>query len=164
MPEFVDLHINPGGFRFASANTRLHTLLGSCVAITLWHPRRHIGGMCHYLLPGRHPTTPATGLDGRYADDAVEMFRREVARHGSHPREYVVKVFGGAEQFPHLTGPLTGVAQQNARVGLELLKRSGFTVTTCELGGHGSRRLIFELTTGHVWLRCLNLVGAGSRT
>ncbi|UQU67906.1 chemotaxis protein CheD [Couchioplanes caeruleus] len=151
----TDVHLNPGDFRFAGGDVRLHTLLGSCVAITLWHPGRRIGGMCHYLLPGRHPGV-APRLDGRYADDAVGLFHREVDRHGTTPQDYVVKVFGGADQFPRIPGPLTGVAAQNARVGLDLLRRHGFTVSACELGGRGSRRLIFELATGDVWLRSLD--------
>jgi chemotaxis protein CheD len=152
----TDLHLNPGDFRFAGGDVRLHTLLGSCVAITVWHPGRRIGGMCHYLLPGRRDGTPAGGLDGRYADDAVAMFHREVDRHGTTPPEYVVKVFGGADQFPGIPGPLAGVAAQNARAGLDLLARHGFTVSAYELGGRGSRRLIFELATGDVWLRSLD--------
>ena len=155
MREPLDVHLHPGDFRFAGGGARLHTLLGSCVAITLWHPARLIGGMCHYLLPGRDPATAGPELDGRYAEDAVAMFRRETDRHGTRPGEYVVKVFGGADQFPRLAGPQPSIAQQNARAGLDLLTRDGFTVTTCQLGGRGSRRLIFELATGHVWLRSL---------
>ena len=173
MPEPAEIHLNPGDFRFAADGARLHTVLGSCVAITVWHPVRRIGGMCHYMLPGRRPAGPAApgrrdaapaepgrrlaapampGLDGRFAGDAVAMFRDEVDRHGTRPQEYEVKIFGGADQFQHLDGP-PGVAAQNARVGLELLAHSGFIVSIRELGGRGSRRLIFELATGHVWLR-----------
>lgn len=153
MPEPAEIHLNPGDFRFAGEDARLHTVLGSCVAITVWHPVRRIGGMCHYMLPGRRPpATTAQGLDGRFADDAVAMFRDQVNRHGTRPQEYEVKIFGGADQFRH-EGPLTGVAAQNARVGLELLAHNGFIVSIRELGGRGSRRLIFEVATGHVWLR-----------
>jgi hypothetical protein len=48
----------------------LRTLLGSCVAITLWHPTRRIGGMCHFLLPERKRRTNEPP-DGRYGDEAV---------------------------------------------------------------------------------------------
>jgi chemotaxis protein CheD len=154
--EPADVHLHPGDFRFAGNGIRMHTLLGSCVAITVWHPDRRIGGMCHYLLPGRDPAGAGPALDGRYAEDAVAMFRRETDRHRTHPGEYVVKVFGGADQFPGLAGPQPSIAHQNARACLALLAAHGFTVTTRQLGGHGSRRLIFELATGHVWLRTLH--------
>jgi chemotaxis protein CheD len=31
----------------------IRTVLGSCVSITLWHPVKRVGGMCHFLLPTR---------------------------------------------------------------------------------------------------------------
>ena len=40
----------PGELYFGQRHL-LKTLLGSCVAITLWHPQRQLGGMCHFLLP-----------------------------------------------------------------------------------------------------------------
>ena len=48
-----EIFLQPGEFYFGDAATRIRTLLGSCVAITLWHPARMIGGMCHYMLPNR---------------------------------------------------------------------------------------------------------------
>ena len=49
----LEIFIRPGEFYFGDGNTRIRTILGSCVAVTLWHPERHIGGMCHYMLPRR---------------------------------------------------------------------------------------------------------------
>ncbi|MFM2120003.1 MAG: hypothetical protein RL722_1471, partial [Pseudomonadota bacterium] len=51
-----ELLILPGQLWFGPGGERapvLRTLLGSCVAVTLWHPGRQLGGMCHYLLPAR---------------------------------------------------------------------------------------------------------------
>ena len=47
-------NLMPGDFVFGNSELKLKTLLGSCVAITLWHPDKKIGGMCHYMLPGRN--------------------------------------------------------------------------------------------------------------
>ncbi|MBL8511280.1 MAG: chemotaxis protein CheD, partial [Betaproteobacteria bacterium] len=49
----MDIFLQPGEFYFGDADTRIRTLLGSCVSITMWHPTRRIGGMCHYMLPTR---------------------------------------------------------------------------------------------------------------
>ncbi|MFG1606848.1 chemotaxis protein CheD [Actinoplanes sp. NPDC049265] len=157
------VHLQPGDFHFAGGDTRMHTLLGSCVAITMWHPGRRVGGMCHYLLSTADPRVRSSKMDARYADDAVELFAREVDRHAARPADFQVKIFGGADQFPAMRGPLSGVAGQNARTGLELLDRYGFHVTTREIGGEGSRRLIFEVATGHVWVRTLKPLDAGAR-
>src|SRR5690606_5865574 len=49
----TEVNLLPGALWFGTGDVRLHTLLGSCVAITLWHPRYRYGGMCHFMLPGR---------------------------------------------------------------------------------------------------------------
>jgi chemotaxis protein CheD len=153
VPESRDVYLNPGDFCFAGPDTRIHTVLGSCVSITLWHPRLRIGGMCHYMLPARG--RGATGVDGRYADDAVSLFLDNVSRHGTRPDDYQVKMFGGADQFME-PGDQTqggGVAELNVQAGLTLLARHGFELSSRHLRGTGARRLIFELSTGDVWLR-----------
>jgi chemotaxis protein CheD len=55
VPDFEprELFLHPGEYAFGDAQTRIRTLLGSCVAITFWHPVLKTGAMCHYLLPAR---------------------------------------------------------------------------------------------------------------
>jgi chemotaxis protein CheD len=156
MAERLDVYLNPGDFCFAGPGTRIHTVLGSCVSITLWHPRRRIGGMCHYMLPARG--YGATGPDGRYADDAVGLFLDQVGRHGTRPDEYEVKMFGGADQFVDLGDQVQGggVAELNVHAGLTLLAEHGFELSSRDLRGTGARQLIFELSTGDVWLRTVD--------
>jgi chemotaxis protein CheD len=95
---FIEIFLQPGDFYFGDVNTRIRTILGSCVSITIWHPTRMIGGMCHYLLPSR-PKKSDSALDGHYADEAMKMFLQEVKAARTHPAEYRVKVFGGGNMF-----------------------------------------------------------------
>ena len=156
MAEHTEFFLHPGDFCFAGPWTRLHTLLGSCVSITLWHPVRRIGGMCHYLLPSRGRATGVAEFDGRYGDEAIQMFLHHVHRCGTRRGDYEVKMFGGAGQFPQFGGSALGdVAERNIQVGMTLLHRHGLALTARHLGGLGSRRLIFDLATGCVWLKSL---------
>src|SRR5437867_13268763 len=97
--EYLEIFLQPGEWYFGDADTRIRTLLGSCVAITIWHPRRCLGGMCHYLLPTRNPARIDT-LDGRYGDEALLLLLQEVTRHNTILEEYTVKLFGGGNMFP----------------------------------------------------------------
>jgi Chemotaxis protein; stimulates methylation of MCP proteins len=54
----MEIFLQPGDWYFGDRDTRIRTLLGSCIAITIWHPRLLVGGMCHFLLPGRGTCTP----------------------------------------------------------------------------------------------------------
>ena len=152
----ADVFLHPGDYHFGDDGTRIHTVLGSCVSITAWHSARRIGGMCHYMLPGRRPGCPGPP-DPRYADGAIELFLRDVRRANTTPSQYEVKMFGGGEQFPELSNsaPLE-VARHNIAAGMALLERHGFVLTVCDLGGTGARRLIFDISTGDVWLRALD--------
>jgi chemotaxis protein CheD len=87
------------GVYFGGGRTRISTLLGSCISITLWHPARRIGGMCHFMLPTA--ASPPAPLDGRYADEALALFDRAVATAASQPADYQVKVFGGGNMLTH---------------------------------------------------------------
>jgi len=49
--QLVEVVLGPGDLYFGDRRTRIRTLLGSCVAVTLWHPKAQIGGMCHYMMP-----------------------------------------------------------------------------------------------------------------
>jgi chemotaxis protein CheD len=154
--------LNPGEFYFADGDLRLHTLLGSCVSITLWHPRLHVGGMCHYMLPSRGSRTDADELDGRYADEAMRMFLGELALRGTRPEEYEARMFGGGNQFAETEAAVLDIPQANIVAGLRLLDRYGFVLTTTHLGGTGSRRLVFDLATGAVRLKHMDQYSVGS--
>ncbi|WP_143232376.1 chemotaxis protein CheD [Actinoplanes regularis] len=145
--------LNPGDFYFGGTDTHIHTLLGSCVSVTLWHPLLRVGGMCHYMLPHRRIPAAQHGLDGRYADHAIRMFLDAIERVGTKPREYVAQLYGGGNQFPHLQrGRAPNVAKDNITAGLSLLDRFGFRLAHTDLGGTGPRRLSFTVATGEVTL------------
>ncbi|MGB0128208.1 MAG: chemotaxis protein CheD [Rhodocyclaceae bacterium] len=155
----IDIFLSPGEFFFGDEDTRIRTVLGSCVAITLWHPRRRIGGMCHYMLPSRGQGR-SHQLDGRYCDEAIAMFLRETRGTRTLPGEYEVKVFGGGNMFPHRHHHLLDVGRRNAETGLDLLSRHGFHVKARHLAGSGHRNVVFELWSGDVWMRYTDAAGA----
>lgn len=159
-PEGVlEIFLQPGEFHFGDAQTRIRTLLGSCVAIVLWHPRLRIGGMCHFMLPGR--ARGAGLLDGRYAGDALKLFLRELRRTGTRPADYQAKVFGGGHMFAGASA--VEVAAANREAARRLLAQESFAVHAEDMGGHGHRNVVFDVWNGDVWIRRVPLQrGAGA--
>jgi len=146
-----DIYLQPGDIWFGNKKLRIHTLLGSCVAITLWHPTRHIGGMCHYLLPnseGRHTNDKKLGF---YADSAINYFVKQIRNAGLNVSDFETKVFGAGNMFG-LDNFETNVANQNAKQAIYLLKHHGFEVKAVDLGGLRYRKVYLDLKTGDVWL------------
>ncbi|WFP49099.1 chemotaxis protein CheD [Methylomonas sp. EFPC3] len=154
-PEFfLEIFLQPGELYFGDRETRIRTVLGSCVAITLWHPALHIGGMCHFMLPGSRRQQRSNELDGRYADEAVLMFMHELRKSKTSPKDYEVKVFGGGDQFPGQAKPnRLSVSDNNVIAARELLAHHGFKIKAEHLGGTGHRNVIFDLWSGHVWMK-----------
>lgn len=149
----VEIHLQPGEFHFGGGNTRIHTLLGSCIAITLWHPVLHVGGMCHFMLPSRDGR-PSSGLDGRYADEAMQLFVQEISKCKTRPDEYQTKLFGGGNMFPYLTGKkAAGVGMHNVEAARKLLLAYDLRIQSEDVGGNGHRRIILDLRDGNVWVR-----------
>lgn len=154
-----EIYLQPGEFYFGSGEKRVRTVLGSCVAITMWHPKLKIGGICHYLLPLK-PIVPiqnsfARQLDGKYADGAIEMFMSELRKSGTKPSEYVVKLFGGGSAILAARKPsvFKSVSLKNIEIGRSLVKENGFKIHGEDLGGYMHRVIVFELWSGNVWIK-----------
>ncbi|WP_122678032.1 chemoreceptor glutamine deamidase CheD [Pseudomonas viridiflava] len=149
----AEVVLAPGEVSFATRPTRLRTLLGSCVAITFWHPLRHIGGMCHFMLPGR--IRRGQPLDGKYADEALEMLIRHARINDTLPEDYQVKLFGGGEMFPCHRHDLHAhdVANLNIRAALTLAEQHRLHLMAQDMGSTGYRNIIFDLWNGNVWVR-----------
>ncbi len=154
----TEIVLQPGDCYFGDKNTRISTVLGSCVSITFWHPQLLVGGMCHFMLPKRGlkaSNEDAAALDGRYADEALALLLKPLDSIGAAHKDYQVKLFGGGNMFPSLlnnnnTDPI-GV--RNVQAARRLIKQHGFTAVAEHLGDVGHRNIIFELWSGEVWLK-----------
>lgn len=153
-PDVLEVFLAPGEFYFGDEKTRIRTLLGSCVAITMWHPHQRIGGMCHYMLPQRPRSPGGEPPDGRYADEAMELFLRELRRSRTAPADYHVKLFGGGKMFAHPgTSRHVDISQRNMDAGRALVTHHGFRLHAHDMGGEGHRNVILDLWSGDVWLQ-----------
>lgn len=151
----MDIFLQPGEFYFGDRSTRIRTILGSCVSITMWHPQHRIGGMCHYMLPSRGKKA-GKQLDGRYADEALQLFMREIRAAGTWPDEYQVKLFGGGNMFQQQARSkidCIDVSCRNRQSAYKLIQHYGFSLTAEHLGGSGHRQIMFDIGTGHAWVR-----------
>lgn len=139
----------PGQMAFTTAAAQLRTLLGSCVSITLWHPDRRIGGMCHYLLPQRARRS-GEALDGRFGDEAVHVMVERLTRLGTQPSEYVAHLYGGADTLPQGTTTKFNVGERNIEFGWKLIDRYGFQLEGVDVGEDVPRTVSIDLATGVV--------------
>jgi chemotaxis protein CheD len=175
----LDVFLPSGQFHFGSGNVRVLTLLGTCVAIAIWHPVRRIGGMCHFLLPARRPNTAVDeSMPGLFAEDVMALYAGALRATNTLPHEYIVKVVGGGNMFPDQLTPAAcrdggcadarqsgcpSIGCKNIGVARTLLGAAGFVIASEHVGGHGSRQVIFELWSGEVWIKRGAAMSAGSQ-
>ncbi len=148
----------PGELYVGSGAASVRTLLGSCVAITLWHPRTRHGGMCHFLLPDR--VRPGNGArDGRFGDEALEQIVDAIRLSGNEPHEYHAQVYGGADTLPetaprvpsHAGRPKVG--ERNVEKAWTLVDQYGFRLDSVDVGGNTPRLVLLDIATGIVEIR-----------
>ena len=152
-----DLLLMPGQLYFGNQPSSVRTLLGSCVAITLWHPKRRIGGMCHFLLPERGPHERVhhggAQRDGRYANEALELLEEAVRHVGTHCHDYEAHLYGGADTLPDHLANKPNVGVRNIEIGWSLVDRLGFQLMGVDVGDNVPRTVRLNMKTGEVHMR-----------
>jgi chemotaxis protein CheD len=155
----IDQFLQPGEYAVGDAQHRFRTLLGSCVSITLWHPRRRFGAMSHFLLSRRSGVRACRRSDGlvawdaRYGEEALCLMLEELRRAGVALEECEGKIFGGANMFPGISADAMNVGRQNGEAARRLLHAHGIAIVSESLFGIGHRQLRFNVATGDVWMR-----------
>lgn len=156
----MQIRLNPNSVCYDRGEVKIRTLLGSCVAITFWHPRTHHGFMSHFSEPSssRLLAKREARLDPRYGDDSIELFLRMAAITQTDPRDFVVKVFGGGNMFydktlgsPRQVRPKVG--EQNVEAAFRCLRAQDLEITVADVGEFGYRDIIFDLTDGSVLVK-----------
>lgn len=142
----------PGQMHFGSQAASLRTLLGSCLAVTLWHPTRRIGGMCHFLLPSRN-RKPGESLDGRYGDEALEAMVQLLLATRTDPKDYHAHLYGGADTMPEGSALKFNVGERNIEQGFNLVDRYGFQIQGVDVGEDVPRTVTLTLASGEVDMR-----------
>ena len=155
------LFLKPGQIVVSSHPLLVTTLLGSCVAVTMFCQRLKTGGICHAQLPTcREKEAEGRAHPGRYMDSALSEMLARLLERGVLAGELEVKVFGGSDMFQG-RGRGRAVGRQNAEMALAVLARESIKVANQDLYGERGRKIIFHTHTGAVFLKRLNRSGVG---
>ncbi len=154
----------PGEYGFSNGKTRYQTLLGSCVAIIAWHPQKHIGGMCHYILPSRGEHSI---LDPRYANEFIQLLLRDIQLRGTRHQDYQLRLIGAANMFSKLKATCadsgnykarccdqcTSISCRNRLAAISETAKYHFNVVEADLGGTDYRFVEFWVDSGMIRVR-----------
>lgn len=149
------VHLMPSRIYLAQqdADVLVHTVLGSCISVVLYHKRFGLGGICHSVLP-KAPTPDVDHLNHprchHYTDCAVQSLIQHYRNHGFKSSDLVAKLFGGARMLRSSSHDIGG---ENVAMALHQLARAGIKPAGQNIGGTQGRSLYFQPSTGEVWLK-----------
>jgi chemotaxis protein CheD len=153
LPSPTEIFLQPGDYFVGDERYRIRTLLGSCVAITLWHAGDRIAAMSHFLLPSRGSSS-AGELDGRYGDEAMTLIMQTLERAGVRGQECQAKIFGGGNMFPGRTAPgRMTVGHRNGEAARRIVSSLEIPIVSESLFGNGHRTIVLDARNGNVWVR-----------
>lgn len=137
------LSVGMGQALAGDRQTQLTAIVGSCIAVVLWHPRMNLGAMAHVVLPDSHGKSETPG---KFADTAVPHLVRMLESKGCNRSGLTAKLAGGACMFRG-GGPLQ-IGDDNIAACRTHLQRMGIPIAAEDLGGTSGRKVTMDFATG----------------
>jgi len=147
-----DRYLHPGEIHASGHPTRVTTILGSCVAVCLIDPRRHVAGLNHFLLP--HAPTASHG-SVRYGDVAIDVLVRRLLALGATRDGLIAKLFGGANVLHAFTDEARHIGAANVELARTMLERHGIPLVAEDVGGTRGRKVVFSVPDGAAWIKVI---------
>lgn len=139
-------YLKQGELAIVSGDTKVFTILGSCVAVVLWDEQSKIGGVNHFLLPNwNNKGTP----DVRYGDVAITELHDKTILSGALRRRMVAKIYGGASLL-NFGGAGFNIGQRNIEIAKVKLRELYIPIVEEITGGNAGRKILFDPNTGFV--------------
>ncbi|MBV5340192.1 MAG: chemotaxis protein CheD [Deltaproteobacteria bacterium] len=145
-----NIYLKPGEIFVSRKPVLISTVLGSCVAVTLFSASSRFGAICHAMMP----ENAGRENDVRYVDTALRHLYQCIVKHGVG-NDLVVKMFGGAQVLDVGDSSSTKltIGEQNVAKAEEVLGSLGLAITARDTGGMHGRKLFFCTRSGDVYLR-----------
>ncbi len=124
--------------------------LGSCLGVAIYDPTSHVGGLLHVMLP-LSTIDPAKAKENpcMFVDTGVPILFHKCYDAGANRERLLIKVAGGANVSGNVEDRFE-IGKRNFLVLRKLLWRNGLLLQGHDVGGHNSRTLAMDISTGQV--------------
>ncbi|NGZ06851.1 MAG: chemotaxis protein CheD [Magnetococcales bacterium] len=156
------IRLDPGELYVSTSAVEVHTILGSCVSVTLFHPRLRQGAICHGRKPSHECVGARAGLKicrelGDHVRCSLEFMLAWFDQKGVVRHELEVKLFGGGMMFSTEAAlaatPLLNMGKRNIDTAMEFIRTRHLHLTASDVGGPWARQIVFQTDTGEVKLK-----------
>lgn len=154
-PQIPQRHLRPGELLITQEPQWVITLLGSCVAVTMFSARFHLAAICHAMLPqprGKDTSESNPRELGRYLSHAIPAMAERFSHLGLQPVEVDVKMFGGGNVIDMGGNPHDDhwIGSDNIATAQQLLRVARFHIKAQNVGGTCGCKIMFNTGTGEV--------------
>jgi len=126
--------------------------LGSCIAVCLYDPKIHIGGMLHYQLPdSKADAQRAREKPLMYADTGMNVLIDQLLSCGADKKRLQVKIAGGAAMDISPKG--FDIGKRNYLAIRKILWKQGMLIDAEDIGGSSARNMYLNIENGVVTIR-----------
>ena len=156
MGQVQEQMLRPGTLWVPTQPSLIGAVVASTAVLCVFDARMQRGGMAHYCRPYREKGMPSTA---RYAGPAIVGLVRMLEQAGARAEDLDVHLLGGASNEAVACFE-KGLAQENIKVGLEILSKLGLSRVSVDTGGNLGRRVRFNTGTGQVQMRTIDHLSA----
>ncbi|UZP67005.1 chemotaxis protein CheD [Desulfovibrio mangrovi] len=153
------VHLKIGEGIVTGSNVLISTVLGSCVSVSFYCAARGMAGLFHAMLPSAVGYKGVSKSPCKFVDTAVHCIWDQFRKRGIADRDVEIKLFGGAFSMgngapPHVQS-IVNVGGRNVDVARTVLHDLNLRISRESVGGAHGRKLVFDTTTGHIWVKKL---------
>lgn len=134
----VDFFLSPGHIYLSREPALVSTVVGSCVAVSLWDSGKEMGGMAHFLYPytgNRHRAT------AQYGNAAVRYLVGMFYELGVSQKNLQAQIFGGALMPP---ADCMRIARENVQMAKRVLRKHHIRIVSEDTGGNMGRKIVYH--------------------
>lgn len=147
------VNIDMGEWYSSDEDIIIQTVLGSCISVCLYTDSMNVGGMNHFMLPGKFEERDiGMSKSGRYGMYAMELLINDLMKKGLNKSELKAKVFGGANML-NLTHEQLNIGKNNILFIKEYLHEENIRIISGDIGKNFARTVLFFPRTKKVLLR-----------
>jgi chemotaxis protein CheD len=156
--ELPAIYLKPGEAHFGVEPYRVITVLGSCVAVVMYHRTTRTGAICHAVMPTYAATKKKKAQSEeilQYVDSSMDWMLKKFENMGIKANDLEVKIFGGSEIFYDSKRYETSfsVGRKNIEAALNSIHEKKLKLKAWNVGGNKGRKVIFYTDTGEVFTK-----------
>lgn len=127
--------------------------LGSCIALIVYDPVVHVGGLLHYMLPeSSMDPAKAQRQPFMFADTGIPLLFRTAYQFGAVKERIKVTALGGAQSSQ--AADSFQIGKRNTMAMRKILWKAGVLLHYEDVGGTAPRTARMELDSGRVLVSC----------